>query len=108
MTNCPNCGSVHCFVYNISCKTNDDHTAIIGQTRKCTCDNCNCHFETKYENGKETVTVFTELDADRNFEVVLDATTVSSRMNQAEAIYYVNKMRRFFPNKNIYYRLARK
>lgn len=107
MTNCPNCGSTHCVNSYISCKTNEDHTAIIGQYRKYTCTNCNCYFAEQYENGKETVTVFTELDADRIFEVVLDATTVSSRMNQAEAIYYVNKMRSFFPDKNIYYRLAK-
>lgn len=107
MTNCPNCGSTHCFIYNISCKTNEECTDIIGQTRKCTCDNCNCHFETKYENGETTVKVFTELDTDRNFEVVL-GTTVSSRMNEVEAIRKVHQMQRFFPNKNIYYRLAKR
>ena len=107
MTKCPNCGSVHCFVYNISCETNEDHTAIIGQVRRYTCNNCNCHFEEKYENGETTVKVFTELDTDRDFEVVL-GTRVSSRMNEKEAIRQMNKMRKFFPDKNIYYRFARK
>ena len=107
MTKCPNCGSVHCFNYYISCKTNEEHTAIIGQIRKYTCNNCNCDFEEKYENGETTVKVFTELDKDRNFEIVL-GTKVSSRMNEKEAIRTVNQMRKFFPDKNIYYRLARK
>lgn len=105
MTNCPNCGSTHCVNSYISCKTNEDHTAIIGQYRKYTCTNCNCYFAEQYENGKETITVFTELDTDRKYEVVL-GTTVSSRMNEEEAIYSVKKMSRLFPNKNVYYRLA--
>lgn len=105
MTKCPNCGGTHCVNSYISCKTNEDHTAIIGQYRKYTCTNCNCYFAEQYENGETTTTVFTELDADRKYEVVL-GTTVSSRMNEEQAIYSVKKMSRLFPNKNVYYRLA--
>lgn len=109
MTKCMNCGSTaQLRVTYISAEENAERTKLVAQTRRYKCG-CGCEFE--IYNNTETkvtkVTMFTELDTDRRYEVVLD-TTVSSRMNQAEAIRMVNKMRSFFPDKNIYYRLARR
>ena len=108
MTRCLNCGSTaQLRVTYISAKEDTTRTRLIAQTRRYKCG-CGCEFEV-YNNTetKETkTTLFTELDTDRKYEVVCND-TVSSRMNQAEAIRLVNKMRCFFPTKNIYYRIAK-
>ena len=109
MTKCINCGSTaQLRVTYISAEENAERTKLVAQTRRYKCG-CGCEFEVYHNTETNTtkMTMLTELDTDRKFEVVIDATTVSSRMNQAEAIRMVNKMRSFFPTKNIYYRFAK-
>ena len=108
MTKCINCGSTaQLRVTHISAEENRARTKLVAQTHRYKCG-CGCEFEVynNIETKVTKVTLFTELDKDRRYEVVL-GTTVSSRMNEQEAIRMVNKMRSFFPDKNIYYRLAR-
>ena len=108
MRECINCGSTaQLRVTYLSAEENAERTKLVAQTRRYKCG-CGCEFEVynNIETKVTKVTLFTELDTDRKYEVVL-GTTVSSRMNQTEAIRMVNKMRSFFPDKNIYYRLAK-
>lgn len=107
MTKCINCGSTaQLRVTYLSAEENAERTKLVAQTRRYKCG-CGCEFEVYHNTETDTtkVTLFTELDTDRKYEVVL-GTTVSSRMNEAEAIRLANRMKKVFPTKEVYYRLA--
>ena len=106
MRRCPNCGSTAQVKANFI-RYNEKGTISFWRY-KC---GCGCEFKDvpKVVNGKEVavIEVMTELDTDRNFEVVVGENHISNRMTQEDAIAYVNRLKRLLPNKNIYYRIAK-
>lgn len=104
---CPNCGStMHEKMYFIRCNTDG---ASFWEYK---CGGCGCEYKDvpKIINGKEVARAeaITPLEKDRIYEVVVGENHISHRMKEEEAINYVNRLRRMLPNKNIYYRIAKR
>ena len=105
MRRCPNCGSTAQVKANF---IRYNEYGVSFWEYKC---GCGCEFKDvpKFVDGKEIAIIeaMTELEIDRNFEVVVGENHISNRMTQEDAIAYVNCLRKLLPNKNIYYRIAK-